>query len=84
VVFPRREPRVIHSFAYVAWGEALLARGAPDLAIEKLKLANMKGPRFADPLKDWGEALIAKNQSHLALAKFAEATSTPPTGDGCS
>jgi hypothetical protein len=44
----------------------------------------MKGPRFADPLKDWGEALIAKNQSHLALAKFAEATSTPPTGDGCS
>jgi tetratricopeptide (TPR) repeat protein len=65
-------------FAYVDWGEALLARGAPDLAIEKFKLANMKGPKFADPLEGWGEAQMAKNQSHLALAKFAEADQYAP------
>ncbi|HUE65613.1 MAG TPA: hypothetical protein VMO78_14665 [Rhizomicrobium sp.] len=55
------------------WGQALLGRGQPDAAIEKFRLANQKGPHFADPLEMWGEALTAKNQSHLALAKFAEA-----------
>ena len=56
----------------------LLARGKPDAAIEKFKLANQKGPHFADPLEGWGEALMAKNQSHLALAKFAEAEKYAP------
>jgi tetratricopeptide (TPR) repeat protein len=60
-------------FAYHDWGASLLERNAPDAAIEKFKLANQKGPHFADPLEGWGEALMAKNQSHLALAKFAEA-----------
>ena len=60
-------------FAYADWGSMLLARGKPDAAIAKFKLANQKGPHFADPLEGWGEALMAKNQSHLALAKFAEA-----------
>jgi tetratricopeptide (TPR) repeat protein len=65
-------------FAYADWGEMLLARGQPDAAIEKFKLANQKGPRFADPLEGWGEALMAKNQSHLALAKFKEAEKYAP------
>ena len=65
-------------FAYADWGNALLARGQPDAAIEKFKLANAKGPHFADPLEGWGEALMAKNQSHLALAKFAEAEKYAP------
>jgi tetratricopeptide (TPR) repeat protein len=65
-------------FAYAEWGNALLARGQPDAAIEKFKLSNQKGPHFADPLQGWGEALIAKNQSHLALAKFAEADKYAP------
>jgi tetratricopeptide (TPR) repeat protein len=65
-------------FAEFYWGEALLARGQPDAAIEKFKLANQKGPKFADPLEGWGEALTAKNQSHLALAKFAEAEKYAP------
>jgi tetratricopeptide (TPR) repeat protein len=64
--------------AYADWGQALLARGKPDVAIEKFKLANQKGPHFADPLEMWGEALMAKNQSHLALAKFAEAEKYAP------
>jgi tetratricopeptide (TPR) repeat protein len=65
-------------FAESEWGQALLARGKPDAAIEKLKLANQKGPHFADPLEGWAEALMAKNQSHLALAKFAEAEKYAP------
>ena len=65
-------------FAYDDWGLALLARGLPDAAIGKFKLANRKGPHFADPLEGWGEALMAKNQSHLALAKFAEADKYAP------
>ena len=60
------------------WGQALLERGKPDEAIEKFKVANQKGPRFADPLEGWGEALMAKNQSHLALAKFSEAEKYAP------
>ena len=65
-------------FAYADWGLSLLARGKPDEAIAKFKLANQKGPHFADPLEGWGEALMAKNQSHLALAKFAEAEKYAP------
>jgi tetratricopeptide (TPR) repeat protein len=65
-------------FAYAEWGAALLDRGKPDEAIEKFRLANQKGPHFADPLEGWGEALMAKNQSHLALAKFSEAEKYAP------
>jgi tetratricopeptide (TPR) repeat protein len=60
------------------WGQALLARGQADAAIEKFKLANQKGPHFADPLEGWGEALMAKNQSRSALEKFAEAEKYAP------
>ena len=65
-------------FAYSTWGEALKQRGDLDGAIAKFKLANQKGPHFADPLEGWGEALMAKNQSHLALEKFAEAEKYAP------
>jgi Tfp pilus assembly protein PilF len=64
--------------AYADWGQALLARGKPDEAIEKFTVDNKKGPKFADPLEMWGEALMAKNQSHLALAKFEEADKYAP------
>jgi len=60
------------------WGQALLARGQPDAAIQKFTRANTLGPKFADPLEGWGEALMAKNQSHLALEKFAEAEKYAP------
>jgi tetratricopeptide (TPR) repeat protein len=60
------------------WGMALLARDKPDDAIVQFKLANKKGPKFADPLEGWGEALMAKNQSHRALEKFAAAEKYAP------
>jgi tetratricopeptide (TPR) repeat protein len=65
-------------FAFHEWGNALLSRGQPDAAIAQFKLANQKGPHFADPIEGWGEALMAKNQSHLALAKFTEAEKYAP------
>src|SRR5262249_17363911 len=42
-------------FAYCDWGEMLLHQGQYDAAIAKFKLANEKGPHFADPLEMWGE-----------------------------
>jgi len=65
-------------FAYTDWGAMLMAKGDLDGAIAKFKIANDKGPHFADPLEIWGEALIAKNRSDLALAKFAEADKYAP------
>jgi len=65
-------------FADTDWGDILLRKGDLDEAIAKFKLANQKGPHFADPLEMWGEALIAKNRSDLALAKFEEADKYAP------
>jgi tetratricopeptide (TPR) repeat protein len=65
-------------FAYSDWGTMLLAKGDLDGAIAKFKLANVKGPHFADPLEMWGEALVRKNRSDLALAKFAQAAKYAP------
>jgi tetratricopeptide (TPR) repeat protein len=65
-------------FGYADWGEALLAKGDLEGAITKFKIANAKGPHFADPLEMWGEALIRQNRSDLALAKFAEAAKYAP------
>jgi tetratricopeptide (TPR) repeat protein len=65
-------------FGYADWGEALLAKGDLEDAIAKFKIANEKGPHFADPLEMWGEALISENRSDLALAKFAEADKYAP------
>jgi tetratricopeptide (TPR) repeat protein len=64
--------------AYADWGQALLDRGDAGAAIAKFKLANQKGPHFADPLEMWGEALMKQNRSDLALAKFTEAEKYAP------
>jgi tetratricopeptide (TPR) repeat protein len=64
--------------AYADWGEALLAKGDLEGAIAKFRIANAKGPHFADPLEMWGEALILQNRSDLALAEFAEAAKYAP------
>jgi tetratricopeptide (TPR) repeat protein len=65
-------------FAYCDWGQMLLAKGDLDGAFAKLKLANQKGPHFADPLEMWGEALITKNRADQALDKFEEADKYAP------
>lgn len=60
------------------WGAMLLRKGDYDGAIAKFKLANAKGPHFADPLEMWGEALMQENRSDLALAKFEDASRFAP------
>jgi hypothetical protein len=65
-------------FTDTDWGAMLLHKGDLDGAIAKFRLANHKGPHFADPLEMWGEALIRENRSDLALAKFAEADKYAP------
>ncbi len=60
------------------WGGALLAKGDVDGAIAKLKEANRKGPRFADPLELWGEALMRKGDFNGAVAKFKAADEHAP------
>ena len=64
--------------AYAAWGEMLLRDGRYDAAIAQFRLANEKGPHFADPVEMWGEALMQKNRADLALVKFAEAEKYAP------
>lgn len=63
---------------YAEWGEARLARGDLDGAIEKLKLARAKGPHHADAAELWGEALLRKGDARGAAAKFAEADKDAP------
>jgi len=65
-------------FAFYEWGNALLARGKPDAAIEKFTIANQKQPHFADPLEGWGEALMAQKHPDAALEKIAEAEKYAP------
>jgi tetratricopeptide (TPR) repeat protein len=65
-------------FALTDWGAMLLSKGDFEGAIAKFKLANQKGPHFADPLEMWGEALVRENRSDLALAKFSEAAKYAP------
>jgi len=65
-------------FAYADWGTMLMAKGDAGAAIAKFKIANEKGPHFADQLEMWGEALMAQNRSDLALGKFEEANKYAP------
>ena len=64
--------------AHADWGKALMQRGDLTGAIAQFKLANQKGPHFADPLEMWGEVLIAQNRSDLATSKFNEANKYAP------
>jgi tetratricopeptide (TPR) repeat protein len=65
-------------FAYMEWGEMLLAKGDADGAIAKLTLAVQKGPRSADPLELWGEALMRKSDFAGAVLEFAAADKFAP------
>jgi tetratricopeptide (TPR) repeat protein len=65
-------------FAYVDWGQALLAKGDRDGAIAKAQRSHKLTPHFADPLELWGEALLAKGDFGGAAAKFAEADKYAP------
>jgi tetratricopeptide (TPR) repeat protein len=64
-------------FAYAEWGEAKLARGDSEGAIELFRQAQEKGPRWADPLKFEGDAL-ALAKSADALGRYAAAAELAP------
>ena len=59
-------------------GLALLKHGDLKGATEQFRLANKKGPNWADPLKAWGDVLLKQNQPKDALAKYDEALKYAP------
>jgi tetratricopeptide (TPR) repeat protein len=63
---------------YYSWGLALARHGDLPAAIEQLKLANLKGPTWADPLKAWGDALAKQGHAEEGLAKYDEALKNAP------
>ena len=63
---------------HLMWAEALLLRGDTSRAIEQAKLANQKGPRWAEPLKLWGDALLAQGRPAEAEQKYAAAADRAP------
>jgi tetratricopeptide (TPR) repeat protein len=63
---------------YYSWGVALARRGDFAGAAVRLRGANQRGPRWADPLKAWGEVLEKQGKIKEALAKFNEALKYAP------
>jgi tetratricopeptide (TPR) repeat protein len=63
---------------YYSWGTALAKHGDLVGAIAKLKAANQRGPRWADPLKVWGDVLVKQGHAKEALAKYNEALKYAP------
>jgi tetratricopeptide (TPR) repeat protein len=64
--------------AYYSWGLALAKHGNIPAAIEQLRLANLKGPTWADPLKAWGDVLAKDGHAEEGLAKYDEALKYAP------
>lgn len=58
---------------YYSWGVALAKHGNLAEAEAKLKEANQRGPRWADPLKAWGDVLAKQGHMKEALVKYDEA-----------
>jgi tetratricopeptide (TPR) repeat protein len=63
---------------YYSWGLALAKHGDLPAAIEQLKLANLNGPTWADPLKAWGDTLTKQGYAKEGLAKYDEALTFAP------
>jgi len=64
--------------AYYSWGVALAKHGDAAGAVAKLKVANQKGPHWADPLKAWGDVLAKEGKIKDALGKYDEAMKYAP------
>ncbi len=65
-------------FAHGDWAEALLLRGDIEGAIAQARLANRKGPRWAEPLKTWGDALMRAGQPRRAARRYRAAARLTP------
>jgi len=63
---------------YFSYGMALVRHGDLKRAGEQFRLANSKGPRWADPLKAWGDVLMAQGRPAEALEKYDEAVKFAP------
>lgn len=64
--------------AYYSWGLALARHGELAGATEKLRLANARGPHWADPLKSWGDVLLRQGKTKQAIGKYNEALKYAP------
>jgi tetratricopeptide (TPR) repeat protein len=65
-------------FAYTEWGDARLARGDQEGAINLYRTAHDKSPNFPDALKGWGDALARQGKWRPALSKYDDALKTVP------
>jgi tetratricopeptide (TPR) repeat protein len=63
---------------YYSLGLALAKHGDLPAAIEQLRLANLRGPNWADPLKAWGDLLAKERHGKEGLAKYDEALKHAP------
>ena len=63
---------------YYSWGVALAKHGDLAGAVAKFKVANNKGPHWADPLKAWGDVLVKQGNTKDALTKYDEALKYAP------
>ena len=63
---------------HYSWALALLRHGDLAGSTEQLRLANQKGPSWADPLKVWGDLLVKQGNNKDALAKYDEALKFAP------
>lgn len=68
--------------AHLKWAEALLLRHDTARAVAEAELANLKGPRWAEPLKLWGDALLARGKAQEAEVKYASAAERAPRWAG--
>jgi tetratricopeptide (TPR) repeat protein len=64
--------------SYYSWGIALGKHKDLKDAAEQFRLANLKGPHWADPLKAWGDVLVELGAPNEALAKYDEAFKYAP------
>jgi len=65
-------------FAYTEWGDARLARGDQEGAINLYRTAHDKSPNFPDALKGWGDALARQGKWGPALSKYDDALKNVP------
>ena len=63
---------------YYSWGVALAKHGDLAALRRSSKVANQKGPHWADPLKAWGDVLVKQGNTKEALAKYDEALKYAP------
>ena len=63
---------------YYSWGLAMLRHGDLPGAAEQFRLANQRGPHWADPLKAWGDTLLKQGNRKEALLKYDEALKYAP------